>query len=123
MNKLKMNIRLHKLNEIEIQIIDLGGFLDAHTVPQLENTLNSLFEAGQYQLILNMLELQYISSAGLGLLLGVVDEMKNNEGNLFIVNLSSNVYKVFDILGFTKVFQIFSEEIEAINKFKEKEIN
>lgn len=121
MSKLKVNVRSYKVNNTEIQIVDLGGFLDAHTVPQLENTLNSLFKIGQYKIILNMLELQYISSAGLGLLVGVIDEIKNNKGNIFVVNLAPNVYRVFDILGFTKIFQIFCGETEALEKFKEVE--
>ncbi|MCK5533489.1 anti-sigma factor antagonist [bacterium] len=118
MSKLKINVRSHKIDNCEVQIVDVGGFLDAHTVPQLESTLNAFFKIEQYQIILNMVDLQYISSAGLGLLVVAKDEIENNKGSFFIVNLSPGVHKVFDISGCTKIFQILQQEYDALNEFE-----
>lgn len=125
MSKLTINVRSHMIKDQQIQIVDVGGFLDAHTVPQLENTLNDFFKIEQYWIILNMVNLQYISSAGLGLLVVVKDEIENKKGTFFIVNLSTGVYKVFDISGCTKIFKILQKENDALNeiekvKFKER---
>ena len=118
MNKLTINVRSHMVKDQEIQIVDIGGFLDAHTVPQLENTLNAFFKVERYRIILNMVDLQYISSAGLGLLVVAKDEIEKKKGIFFIVNLSAGVYKVFDISGCTKIFQIFQKENDALNKIE-----
>ena len=125
MSKLAINVRSHTIKDQEIQIVNVGGFLDAHTVPQLENILNAFFKIKQYRIILNMMNLQYISSAGLGLLVVAKDEIEKEKGAFFIVNLSTGVYKVFDISGCTKIFKILQKENDALNeiekaKFKER---
>ncbi len=118
MSKLTINVRSHMVKDQEVQVVNVGGFLDAHTVPQLENTLNAFFKIEQYRIILNMVDLQYISSAGLGLLVVAKDEIEKKKGCFFIVNLSTGVYKVFDISGCTKIFQIFEKESDALNKIE-----
>ncbi len=98
-------------------VIYPDGFINAHTVNQFEETLQKLVKDGQYHLVLNGRGLQYISSAGLGALMGVIEEIRENDGDIHLCNLSESVFNVFDILGFTELYEIFEEEVPAIRAF------
>ena len=101
----------------DIVILKLNGFLDAHTVPQFENAILKHVQDKQFNILVNMELLEYISSAGLGVFMGFIEEIRENGGDIKLSNLSERVYKVFDLLGFPALFNIFEEEAEAINSF------
>lgn len=102
----------------DVIILELAGFLDAHTVPQFETTLQKLVKDAHYKIIVNMASLEYISSAGLGVLMGFIEEVRENGGDIKLSNLSERVYKVFDLLGFPTLFEIVDAEAEALHSFE-----
>lgn len=112
---MELNIRIE--NKEGATVIYPNGFINAHTVNQFEDILQNLVKEKQYRLILNGQDLQYISSAGLGALMGVIEEIRNNDGDIHLCNLSESVFNVFDILGFTELYEIFEEEAPAIRAF------
>ncbi len=98
-------------------VIYPDGFINAHTVNRFEETLQNLVKEKQYRLVVNGQNLQYISSAGLGALMGVIEEIRDNDGDIHLSNLSESVFNVFDILGFTELYEIFDGEAPAIRAF------
>jgi anti-sigma B factor antagonist len=50
--------------------------------------------------------------------MGFIEEVRSNDGDIKLSNMSQRVYKVFDLLGFPALFEIFETEEEAIDKFK-----
>ncbi len=109
--------QVKRVDKNDVSVLYLSGFLDAHTVPQFENALSELVENGRYKIVVNFSDLDYISSAGLGVFMGFIEEVRNNGGDIKLSNLSERVYKVFDLLGFPALFEIYDQETEAMEKF------
>ena len=91
------------VNGSEIKLI-LEGRLDTATAPQLEATLNDVL-AGVTSLKFDLEKLDYISSAGLRVLLSSQKTM-NKQGSMVISNVSPEVKEIFDVTGFTDILTI-----------------
>ncbi len=101
----------------EVSIIDVKGYLDAHTAPELENEFNKLMDNGQFKIVVNFKDLNYISSAGLGVFMANVEAMREHDGDIKFSNLKEDVYNIFNLLGFPVLYEFFDKEEEAIEKF------
>lgn len=101
-----------------IKFISVIGYLDAHTVTLLEEKLYKLINDGTQRIIIEFNELAYISSAGIGLLMGATQKIRSNGGDLVIYNPTQKVFNILKTLGFTEIFNIAMTEQEAINFFK-----
>ena len=104
-----------------ISVINLSGYLDAHTAPILESNFTELIDIGKYKIIVNFKELAYISSAGLGVFMAYIEKIRNNSGDIKLTSMNDKVYNIFDLLGFPLLYEIFETEDEALNKFKESD--
>jgi anti-sigma B factor antagonist len=104
----------------EISSIYLKGFLDAHTAPMLENTFSGLIDNQKYSIVVNFKDLNYISSAGLGVFMAFIEKVRENGGDIKLSAMSDKVFNIFDLLGFPLLYEIYKTEDEAINKFNEK---
>lgn len=102
-----------------VSTLYLSGFLDAHTAPIFESNLQNLIKEKRFKIIVNHKDLDYISSAGLGVFMGFIEEIRDNGGDIKLTNMSPKVFKVFDLLGFPALFEIFDDENEAKGKFSE----
>ena len=100
-----------------IQILDLNGELDAHTASELEAAIQHCQNQQQYEIVINGANLAYISSAGLGVFMAFIEEIREKEGDIKIAALVPKVFNVFDLLGFPMLFDIVPSEEEAIAKF------
>ena len=100
-----------------VSVLNVKGFLDAHTAPELENAFNGLIDDKQFKIVVNFKDLQYISSAGLGVFMAYVETMRENNGDIKFSNLKDDVYNIFDLLGFPLLYEFYKEENEAIEKF------
>ena len=112
------NFEVAREDHSDISILRLKGFLDAHTAPNFEQAIQELIEEKRFKIIVSMSDLNYISSAGLGVFMGFIEEIREKDGDIKLSNMTDKVYKVFDLLGFPALYQIFKEETEA-----EKEYN
>lgn len=89
------------------------GFLDAHTAPRFEEALQTSIDKKRFHILVNLKELNYISSAGLGVLMGFIEEVREADGDIVLTSMTPRVYKVFDLLGFTNLYRIFDNEDDA----------
>lgn len=102
-----------------VQILDLKGELDAHTASELEAALQKCQEDENYWIIVNGENLQYISSAGLGVFMAYIEEVREQGGDIKIAALQPRVFNVFDLLGFPMLFDIHDSEQDALEKFEQ----
>ena len=111
-----MSISLHiDLEEIEHKIIlRLDGRLDAATTPLLERKINSLIEERHYHLLLDFLHVDYLSSAGMRLLLAFSKKLKSKKGALVLFSINEEVMEIVKLAGFDKILLIFESEQDAI---------
>jgi anti-sigma B factor antagonist len=100
-----------------IQILDLKGELDAHTASELEAAIQKCQANNQVHIIINGASLMYISSAGLGVFMAYIEDIRELGGDIKIAALQPKVYNVFDLLGFPMLFDIIDLEADAIGKF------
>lgn len=97
-----MNINMNK--EGKILTIELEGRLDTNTSPQLETSLKH--NVGDCEnLIIDFAKLEYISSAGLRVLLAA-QKVMNKQGKMVIKNVNNTIMEVFEITGFTDILTI-----------------
>ena len=85
-------------------LIELEGRLDTTTAPQLEDKINGGLE-GVSQLTFDLNSLEYISSAGLRVLLSA-QKVMNKQGTMVVKNASEEVQEIFDVTGFSDIFTI-----------------
>ncbi|HAL55375.1 MAG TPA: anti-sigma factor antagonist [Bacteroidetes bacterium] len=103
-----------------VSVIDLRGYLDAHTAPDLENAFQKLLNEKKFNIVVNCKDLSYISSAGLGVFMAFIEDVRKNQGDIKLTNMSPKVYNVFDLLGFPILYEIYKDELEAVKKFGER---
>lgn len=103
-----------------VSVIDLKGYLDAHTAPDLENAFVKLLADKKFNIVVNCRDLTYISSAGLGVFMAFIEDVRKNKGDIKLTNMSPKVYNVFDLLGFPILYEIYKDEQEAIIRFREQ---
>jgi anti-sigma B factor antagonist len=101
-------------------IIELSGDLDAHTTSQLEKVFEELLAKGKYRIVVNFKNLNYISSAGLGVFMAFIDDVRQNNGDIKLAGMPDKIFNVFDLLGFPLLYEIYKEETEALEKFNAK---
>ena len=111
------NFEVIRQDDNDISILKLQGFLDAHTAPKFEQAIQQLISENRYKLIVSMGDLDYISSAGLGVFMGFIEEIRENKGDIKLTNMSKKVFKVFDLLGFPALYDIYENESEAKSVF------
>lgn len=102
-----------------VNIISLSGRLDAYSANDLETKLDSLIDADQVQLVVNLGQLEYMSSSGLRVLLAALKKVRKQQGDIKLACLKPYIKEVFDIAGFTQLFTIFDAEEAAVSSFVE----
>jgi anti-anti-sigma factor len=96
-------------------VISLKGRLDAVTSPMLEKDLKDLMAGGERFFVMDLADLDYISSAGLRSILVVVKRLKEKQGKLVLASLKSVVREVFEISGFSTIIPIFESVDSALS--------
>lgn len=102
-----------------LSVISVEGFLDAHTAPEFERAIQSEIDAGRTRIIVDCEKLTYISSAGLGVFMGFIEEVREQGGDIKISGLTPKVRQVFDMLGFESVYDICADVPDAVQRFAE----
>ena len=97
-------MNINKIEKGTELIIELEGRLDTTTSPELEKELKQSL-SGVSSLILDMDKLDYISSAGLRVLLSAQKEM-NKQGSMLVKNVNENIMEIFDVTGFVDILNI-----------------
>lgn len=112
------NFDIARKDNGDVTILHANGYLDAHTAPEFENALSTLIQEKRFKIVVSLEGLQYISSAGLGVFMGFIEEVRQNAGDIKISKVSPRVFKVFDLLGFPSLYEFYDSNEAAIEKFK-----
>ena len=113
------DFKVHQRDGEGVSVIELKGYLDAHTATDLESAFQKLLNEKKFNIVVNCRELSYISSAGLGVFMAYIEDVRKNKGDIKLTNMSAKVYNVFDLLGFPILYEIFKDEKEAVVRFRE----
>lgn len=116
-----MDVSHKKFNRVDL--LTLEGRMDAASAPQLKQHIDSLFEQGRYRIVLDLAKLDYIASPGLRVLIEARKRARDRKltdiegGDVRIANLPPRIKEVFDLTGFTSLFEIYNDTLEAVGSF------
>lgn len=102
------------LDDKGIVVLVLTGALDAHTFDHFEGTLQDFFSRGCYRLAMDLSGIEYISSAGVGVFFSALTEAREHAGNIVLINISTSVRDVFNLLGLGQMFTLVDNRAAAI---------
>ncbi len=115
------NIEHHSAGTLDI--LELQGELDAHTASQLEEALKKMIGQNNVYIIVNFNRLDYIASAGLGVFMAYIEDVRELGGDIKLADMNDKVYNVFDLLGFPALYDILKTQEEAVKKFESEIAN
>jgi anti-sigma B factor antagonist len=102
----------------DVVVLALEGYLDAHTAPQFERAIETEFATGHTRIVTDCAKLDYISSAGLGVFMSFIEDIRGSGGDIKLCAIVPKVYQVFDVLGFPELFDIVDTVPTAIECFR-----
>lgn len=109
-----MDLTLSTRREGDRTVVVVGGEIDVYTAPKLREQLVELETAGQHDLVIDLEQVEFLDSTGLGVLVGGLKRVRAHDGSLRLVCTQERILKVFRITGLTKVFPIHDSVAEAV---------
>ena len=107
---MEVNIR----KEEKALVVSVTGRMDAVSAPDFDTQVEERVDKGETSLVLDLSGLDYISSAGLRSMLTLAKKLKTKEGDLVLFGLQDVVNEVFEVSGFSTIFEIFGSLEEAM---------
>jgi anti-sigma B factor antagonist len=101
----------------DIVTLSLSGKLDTTTAKTFEERMLAHIEAGDRRFIIDLAQLDYISSAGLRVFLLAAKRLESGKGKIVLCSLKNPVREVFDIAGFSSIFSVYGSHDEAMKGF------
>ena len=94
------------------------GRVDSQTAPQLADVLDGITNAGHHKIVIDMSEVEFMSSAGLRVLINSQKNCKRfNRGEVVLATVPQRIYDALDLAGFVPLFKFFDEVTAAIGYF------
>lgn len=100
-----------------VQVVEVSGRLDGDSSPRLGRQLDDLIEQGHSALVLDMGNVEYISSPGLREIVRIYKIVQTQDGDLRIANPSDRVMDVFELAGLDTTLRIFQTRNQAVESF------
>ncbi|MBL7960050.1 anti-sigma factor antagonist [bacterium] len=100
-----------------IGVIKVGGYIDTTTSSELERSLSSLLKKNQFRIVVDLGDVDYISSAGWGIFISEIKGIKENNGDLKLVRMIPEVYEVFELLEFHYILKAYDTIDDAVDAF------
>ena len=99
-------------------LVTVEGRIDSSTVEALAQALASITDAGRYKIVLNMKDVTFVSSAGLGELIAAQKTCHHlKRGDLVLAEVPSQTKEALTLAGLSPLFKIFDSETEAVGSF------
>lgn len=99
-------------------LISVKGRVDSYTAPQLGETFDAITGAGRYKIVFDMDGIDFMSSAGLGVLIGAQKTCKRyNRGEVILARVPQRIYEALELAGFVPLFHFFDNVTDAVGYF------
>ena len=100
----------------DICIIDVNGDLDSYAAVDLREELEKL-QRKNVKVVVNLSKVEYINSTAVGALVGTAKRVRRKKGDLKVYGLADNLQRTFDLVGASKVLEVYASEADAISSF------
>jgi anti-sigma B factor antagonist len=99
-------------------LVEATGRVDSQTAPQLAEAIDAIIEAGRFRIVFDMSGVEFLSSAGLRVLINVQKTCKRwNRGELVLANVPDRIKETLDLAGFVPLFRFSDDVVEAVGSF------
>ena len=109
-----MDLSITRADHGDRTVVRLGGEIDVYTAPFVREKLDEQIHAGRADLVVDLSDVTFLDSTGLGVLVGGLKRVRAHEGSLRLVCSQERILKIFRITGLTKVFPIHATLDEAL---------
>lgn len=113
-----MDIKIDVQDKEYCNILSVHGDVDVYTSPKVKEAINALIEKEVFSIVVNLEDVRYVDSTGLGVLIGALKRLKEHNGSIVLVCTNPQIKKIFQITGLVKIFSIYSNDEEALTSFK-----
>ncbi len=103
--------------ENNVSRVRVDGVVDTLTAGELEEVMSSLLKRDRYKIVIDLAGVDYISSAGWGIFISHIRDVRTNGGDIRLANMIPDVYEIFELLEFDNVLQAHSSVDEAVDSF------
>jgi anti-sigma B factor antagonist len=111
-----MEITTQELKHCDL--VKVKGRVDSATAPEFSKVLENANNNGRFKIVIDMSELEYMSSAGFRALLAAQRNCKRyNRGEVVLVNVPVRIREALELAGFTELFKTFDDPVEAVGSF------
>ncbi|WP_078433159.1 anti-sigma factor antagonist [Metabacillus halosaccharovorans] len=104
-----MNIKVDINNLDDQTVVSVAGEIDAYTAPKLREAILPLAEEVNPNITINLKDVSYMDSTGLGVFVGLLKSVRKNNGQLNLVELSDRLERLFTITGLNDIIDISSK--------------
>jgi anti-anti-sigma factor len=99
-------------------LVKATGRIDSQTAPQLESAFNEIMDANRFNVVFDLSDVGFVSSAGLRVMIAVQKACKRwNRGELVLAQVPQRIYETLDLAGFVPLFKFFDEVVDAVGSF------
>lgn len=102
----------------DIMLLKLHGLIDSGTAQFLEEKFNELTGGDRVRIVVDLQNVDYISSAGWGIFVGEIKGIRQRDGDIKLANMRSDVREVFDLLEFNTLLTPYASSEEALASFE-----
>lgn len=110
-----MDITVRQMNRVDLILVE--GRVDSSTAPQLGRTLDERLSGGTRNIVVDLNEVDYMSSAGLRELVAALKRAKTSGGDVRLSAPSERVAEVLELAGLDSIFQIYDDQVDAVGSF------
>jgi len=111
-----MNLKIENTSNAIIMFVQEER-LDAHNSDEFKKNMNSHFESGQKNIIIDLKDVRFIDSSGLGVLVSGFKNASTRQGTLKLSGLQSQVKSMFELTRLHRVFEIFATVDDALDSY------
>jgi anti-sigma B factor antagonist len=101
----------------DVALLRVKGYIDTQTCSEMLREMTTVLKQGMFHLIVDMGQVNYVSSAGWGVFVGEIKGIRENGGDLKLVQMMPEVYDVFEMLEFNRILECYDNIEEAIDDF------
>jgi anti-sigma B factor antagonist len=101
-----MNVKVDIDKQIDKTIVSVAGEIDAYTAPKLREALTPLTNESKPNIIVNLKNVSYMDSTGLGVFVGLLKAVRSEDGQLKLVELTDRLERLFSITGLSDIIDI-----------------
>ncbi len=113
-----ISISLSESDQDKVSEVRVDGVIDTTTAGELEQVVDSLLKRERYRVVLDLAGVDYISSAGWGIFISHIKEVRANHGDIKLSNMIPNVYEIYELLEFDKVLKAYDSVDAARGDFQ-----